>query len=410
MRTLYIGKTWPEPASTAAGRRTLDILHTLAQSGDVHFASAARPTEFSLSLTGQGIPGYQIQLNDDAFDVWLADLQPDCVVFERFMTEEQFGWRVASVCPDAMRVLDTSDLHSLREARQQQVRRQDRGESAELDLFTDTALRELAAIMRCDLTLMISHKETELLESAFGVSPELLHTTPFLLTPLPEAQTLPIFDERQHLILLGNYRHAPNRDAAISLHSHWRRWRKQFPEGTELHVYGGYVDHAIQALHRPEMGFRVMGRAEDALATLARYRVNLAWLRFGAGIKGKIADAWLAGTPSVATSIAAEGMHSDQEWGSAVTDDPDDWFAEVLRLYTSPEAWQLAQQQGRRIAETCHDTDRHKSALLCRLQQLKENLPAHRHRNFWGRLLQQQQFRASEYFSRWITLKNRSEH
>jgi hypothetical protein len=30
------------------------------------------------------------------------------------MIEEQFGWRVAENCPNAVRILDTEDLHCLR--------------------------------------------------------------------------------------------------------------------------------------------------------------------------------------------------------------------------------------------------------------------------------------------------------
>ena len=412
MRTLYIGKTWPEPASTAAGRRTLDILTTLQQAGEVHIASAANPTEYSLNFQDAGITAHQIQLNDDGFDAWLSALAPDCVVFERFMTEEQFGWRVSNVCPQAMRVLDTSDLHCLRAAREQQVKQADRHPDtapAEPDLFNDMALRELAAIMRCDLTLMISSAETQLLETRFGVSSALLHTTSFMLTPLPDPEIWPGFTERQHLILLGNFRHAPNRDATRWLRERWPQWQGRFPAGTEVHVYGGYGDHAIQQLHRPDIGFCVKGRADDALETLSRYRVNLAWLRFGAGIKGKIADAWLAGTPSVASPIAAEGMHGDLNWGSTVSGDPEAWISEVVRLYTSPDAWQVAVEQGRHIAAVCHPTAPQQQALLDRLASIKANLAGHRHQHFWGRLLQQQQFRASEYFSRWITLKNRND-
>ena len=41
-------------------------------------------------------------------------LKPDIVVFDRFISEEQFGWRVAKYAPNALRILDTEDLHSLR--------------------------------------------------------------------------------------------------------------------------------------------------------------------------------------------------------------------------------------------------------------------------------------------------------
>ena len=65
-------------------------------------------------------------------------------IFDRFMIEEQFGWRVEKACPQALRVLDTSDLHCLREARQAQLKH-----GGALDLYNDIALREIA----CDAPL-----------------------------------------------------------------------------------------------------------------------------------------------------------------------------------------------------------------------------------------------------------------
>jgi hypothetical protein len=60
----------------------------------------------------------EIALNSSSFDVFVKQLQPSIVLFDRFMIEEQFGWRVAENCPNAVRILDTEDLHCLRLARQ----------------------------------------------------------------------------------------------------------------------------------------------------------------------------------------------------------------------------------------------------------------------------------------------------
>ena len=54
-----------------------------------------------------------IELNNASFDVFVKELNPTIVLFDRFMMEEQFGWRVAENCPDAIRILDTEDLHCL---------------------------------------------------------------------------------------------------------------------------------------------------------------------------------------------------------------------------------------------------------------------------------------------------------
>jgi len=116
--------------------------------------------------------------------------------------EEQFGWRVEKHCPAALRVLETSDLQSLRDARHQLLRRRlaeglDSNDFRALfnisgpDLYrqmagADLAQRELAAIYRSDLSLMISDVEIDLLVNGFGVPEALLHWCPLMLAPPPK--------------------------------------------------------------------------------------------------------------------------------------------------------------------------------------------------------------------------------
>jgi hypothetical protein len=57
--------------------------------------------------------------------VFVKQLQPSIVLFDRFMIEEQFGY-VAENCPNAVRILDTEDLHCLRLARQKSIQRKTR--------------------------------------------------------------------------------------------------------------------------------------------------------------------------------------------------------------------------------------------------------------------------------------------
>ncbi|WP_315983592.1 hypothetical protein [Aliamphritea spongicola] len=63
-----------------------------------------------------------IELNSESFDGWVRNLNPQIVMFDRFMMEEQFGWRVEQQCPQALRILDTEDLHSLRQVRHQRFK------------------------------------------------------------------------------------------------------------------------------------------------------------------------------------------------------------------------------------------------------------------------------------------------
>ena len=103
----------------------LQLLETFIAYGyEMTFASTAAKTEFSLDLDHLGITEVSIQLNHSSFDDFLVKLKPDTVIFDRFMVEEQFGWRVAEFAPKALRILNTEDLHSLRKAREEAVKKE----------------------------------------------------------------------------------------------------------------------------------------------------------------------------------------------------------------------------------------------------------------------------------------------
>ena len=72
-------------------------------------------------------------------------------------------------------------------------------------------------------------------------------------------------------------------------------------------------------------------------------KVLLAPLRFGAGIKGKLTDAMLNGTPSVTTSIGAEGMCGELPWNGFIEDDFQKFAEKAEELFTDKDTWSFAQ-------------------------------------------------------------------
>src|SRR5690606_27496680 len=107
LKILFIGLVWPEPTSSAAGWRILHLIKCFSKISEVFFASAAMKSIHSADLTSLGVQEKSIFLNDSSFDDFVKNLLPDIVVFDRFMVEEQYGWRIAEHCPGALRVLDT---------------------------------------------------------------------------------------------------------------------------------------------------------------------------------------------------------------------------------------------------------------------------------------------------------------
>ncbi len=152
-----------------------------------------------MELRSSGVRCVPIQLNDSRFNSWIREQKFDFAIFDRFVTEEQFGWRVAETSPSAVRVLDTSDLHFLRRARQKALT-----DGARLELIQDDTYREIASIYRSDLTLLVSDYEHDLLLEEFKIPAELLMHLPIGYFDVPSQAMLPSFAERAGFATVGD--------------------------------------------------------------------------------------------------------------------------------------------------------------------------------------------------------------
>ncbi|MEX0661679.1 MAG: glycosyltransferase [Balneolaceae bacterium] len=407
-KLFIIGSVWPEPNSSAAGSRMIQIIEQFQQNGwSITFGSIAGDSNFSVDLKEMGIQKVSLKLNDESFDSFVKELNPAIVLFDRFMTEEQFGWRVAEQCSDAIRILDTEDLHCLREGRRKAWI--DSREFSQDDLMTDIARREIASIFRCDLSLIISKYEMKLLTDFFNVDESLLLYLPFMLDPIDESmiKKWPDFNSRKHFISIGNFLHQPNWNAVFYLKEEiWPKIRAKLPEA-ELHIYGAYSSTKVEQLHKPEKGFMVKGRAEDAKAVMKNARILLAPLRFGAGLKGKLIEAMQCGTPTVTTSVGAEAMHGEYDWSGFVEDRSDDFVESAIKLYTIENVWTEAQSKGETIINNLYSKSEFGEAFLERVSKLWSNIEEHRKKNFIGSMLMHHSMASTKFMSRWIEEKNK---
>jgi O-antigen biosynthesis protein len=426
MKTLLIiGYVWPEPKSSAAGSRMLELIQLFqSQQWQIVFASAAALSEHRVNLSNLDVREQSIILNDISFNEFVADLSPDAVLFDRFFTEEQFGWRVEQVCPSAMRILDTEDLHSLRYVRQQLLKQSQLDANSEAERQSanpvladsarlyplmakdDMAQREIAAIYRCDLTLMISQYEISLLTDYFSVPRRLLQYCPFLTSTIHKAEALPGFSERRDFIAIGNFRHEPNWDSVLYMKfAIWPLIHAQIPE-SQCHIYGAYPPPKATQLHNSKQGFYIKGWADDAFKVLQNARVCLSPLRFGAGIKGKLYDAMRTGTPSVTTAIGAEAMSGDLPWAGFIENDEQAFAEAAVQLYTDQAVWQQSQQQGYSILKHFFCKENYGNLFIERVIELRKNLHLERQQNFVGVLLRHQHHKSTYYMSKWIESKN----
>lgn len=409
-KVLIIGYVWVEPNSSAAGGRMLQLIHSFRNRNyEVIFASPSQKGDKAINLSKLGVKEVKIELNSPSFNHFIKELQPKIVMFDRFMMEEQFGWRVAESCPDALRILDTEDLHFLRKVRHQQLKKGVTF-STEALLKSVDAKREIASILRCDLSLIISSFELKLLKETFIINESLLMHLPFMLDGISDKITSNwlSFSEREHFVFIGNFFHKPNIDAVLALKKLWPKIRRQLPKA-EVHIYGAYVNQQIQQLHKPEQGFIVNGFVVNANEVVSKAKVVLAPIRFGAGIKGKLTEAMYCGTPSVTTTIGAEGMHDVLPWNGFIAKLEDDFVDKAVTLYTDKNTWETAQRNGITIINSIYDKQILESSFMDTIDELILNLEKHRTNNFLGALLQHQTLQSTKYMSKWIEEKNKKE-
>jgi len=404
LHVLVIGHAWPERSASAAGGQLLQILGGFRARGwHVTFGSPAARGALRADLPALGIAEQSLEADASPFMRFVAERAPDVVLFDGFRMEEHFAGRVEQQCPNALRVLATTDLQSLSEARHVLLRRRlvqglDPNDFRELfatsgpDLYRQMApasltRRELAAIHRSDLALVTSDVEIDLLVNGFGVPPALLHWCPPLLEA-PAAAAKP-FAEREHFIAIGNWRHAPDQDAALWMkHNIWPMIRRHLPEA-QLHLHGSDLSPKAAELHDPAGGFLIHEHAGDTLEALGRARVCLAPLRFGAGIKAHLADAMLAGTPSVTTPIGSEAMHGALPWPGLQSVTAEGLAQAAVSLYRDEARWNQAQRDARRLLDARYERNWHRRALVERIEQTLMELDDQRLYNFTGAMLRQ---------------------
>ena len=302
----------------------------------------------------------------------------------------------------AVKVLDTEDLHFLRKARENTFKQDKTLEDK--DLISDVFKREIASILRCDLSLIISEFEIKLLTEKFKIDESILYYLPMFAETKPTETS---FSERENFVSIGNFLHEPNWQTILKLKKIWPEIRKKLPDA-EMHIYGAYVTEKARELHNEKEKFLIKGRAESVEKVFENAKLLLAPIPFGAGIKGKLLESMINGLPNVTSTIGAEGMNGGMEWNGHITDDDYDFVRRAVDLYTNENEWIKARQNGFKIIESRFKKENFLPSFSKKINDLLENLEEHRQRNFLGQILQHHTLQSTKYLGKWIEEKNRN--
>jgi len=243
--------------------------------------------------------------------------------------------------PETIIFYDTVDIHYVREERQAEIENNPKL----LKQAQATKRRELYNCKMADKVITVTdddglHLQKELPFLQYAVLPN-IHTA--------HHAAIPSYTEREGLVFIGNYNHTPNEDAVyFFIENVLPNIIVRLPT-LKFYVVGSNIRAEMRQLASEQV--EIVGWVDEVPPEFARRRVFVSYLRYGAGMKGKLGQALSLGLPIVTTSIGAEGMGLIEGETALIADDPDDFADAVCRLYTEQVLWEKLSQQGQAYIE-----------------------------------------------------------
>jgi glycosyltransferase involved in cell wall biosynthesis len=342
-RILFIDAYPPMPDRNSGGLRTVELLRLLlGQGNDVTFLAQDVLDEsgpYLRALEEMGIPTAVAPPHKGAqgfLPAGIATQDFDTVIIAFYTTAVAYLPTCRVAFPDAHLIIDTIDLHFLREQRAAEVV----GDATKAAKAERTRREELAVYAQADTLWAITPVEQYILRQEVtaadvAVVPN-VHQVERLETP---------FQERSGLVFVGNFWHPPNTEAMVWFcHDILPQIRAAIPD-VETTIVGANA----QAKYFTEFatqGVRLAGWVPDLHDVLGSARLSIAPLLHGAGMKGKVGEALSSGLPVVTTSIGSEGMGLTHGVNVLVADNGPDFAAAVVEAYSDPSLWNHLSSNG----------------------------------------------------------------
>jgi glycosyltransferase involved in cell wall biosynthesis len=342
---LVISYHAPQPDRDSGSRRVFNFLELLQQGGwrvVVYAADGAGAAHDVRRLTQRGIAVYDGYAS--SIDEVLRERPFELALIAYWPNAERYLSRLRTLSPMTRIIVDSVDLHFLRESRELlggTLAARGRGLT---DVHGSRFAAELNAYASADVVLTVSQKEADLVNDLVW-DHRLAHAA-------PDFEDIPArfdpFSRRSGIVCVGSFQHPPNIDAVGYL------CREILPRldpavlaKHPVWIVGNNPNETVREFARGLDNVCVVGWVPSVLPYLARARISVVPLRFGAGTKRKLVQALAAGTPSVSTSIGAEGLEIQHGKHVLIADDPDEFAGSIARLLNDGRLWTRLARAGR---------------------------------------------------------------
>ncbi|MGJ1348391.1 glycosyltransferase [Sphingobacterium siyangense] len=239
-------------------------------------------------------------------------------------------------------IFDMVDIHHLRYLRALDHEPNNKHYRRE---YKKTLRAESFAAKYADIIIPISHQEANYMEDNF--SPKKIAVISNVHYSKVSLKEVPSFEERQDILFIGSQHH-PNIDAVRFLANEIMPivWQKN--PFIKLNVIGN-LNTLVTDINHPNIKFH--GYVPDITAYFYNNKLMVAPLRSGAGVKGKIGQAFEYFLPVITSKIGAEGMELIDNSNAILAESAEEFAASILSLYTDKSLWTHLQSNSEKSLE-----------------------------------------------------------
>lgn len=232
--------------------------------------------------------------------------------------------------PETETIYDMIDIHHLRFKRSIDV---NPSKISTYKKYVKYKKIELNALKNCDILITISELEKEYMQS-INPNKKILVVSNIHFNKLEQDQ-IPSFKKKNDLLFIGSD-HDPNIDAIHYLYNEIMPIVWKTNPSIKVTIIGN-LDEKIKNISHPN--FKFLGFVENIEPYFLNSKFMIAPLRYGAGVKGKIGQAYEYFLPVITTNIGAEGMNLIHNQNALIANNANTFADAILKLYDDETLW-----------------------------------------------------------------------
>jgi GT2 family glycosyltransferase len=340
---LYFSPMAPDFDFSSGGNRLLQILKILKLDleYDVWFlCNGSHRLKHIQIVKDLGIPVFLPEVDKDIYlNKYLKEAVDKNLVFNNAI----FSWYdignqyidiVKSFFPNIKIITDSVDVHWIREQRGL--------DSGQLLMSQDNIdyrkTIEKNVYSKSDTIFAITEDDKQHIQKELGYGYNIK-----ILSNIHDIQNIKL---GQHITFIGNYNHGPNVEAVkktINIYSAFQTSRtyQSLKSKPKLLIVGPYLDESIQQDIKNNNDIQYLGKVDNLNDVYAKSILVIAPLFWGAGIKGKICDAGMAGLPILTSDIGNEGIQFIHKNSALIANSEEAFVTELEWFFNLPTKQKL---------------------------------------------------------------------